>query len=235
MAQAPMFRDASSGFTGKNLLELFKIKTSKIQDRFMPLIKSILKCVRLFTVTALVSASSFVGASAFAATCPDVKFPAKVVVAETDLMLNGIGLRKATFFSVKVYVAGLYLPQISGDAEQILTTDQSWQLLLHFVRDVDSEDIQDAFAEGFENVTDGKIEAMRSEIEAINALVPDLKVGDRLTFNHEAGKGISVNFNDLSNSAIGGADLAAILLSIWLGEDPPNDDLKTGLLGGECE
>jgi len=65
--------------------------------------------------------------------------------------------------------------------------------------------------------------------------VPDLKVGDRLTFSHEAGKGISVDVNDSSNSAVGGADFAAILLAIWLGEDPPNDDLKTGLLGGECE
>ena len=201
----------------------------------MPLIKAMLKYAHLFTVTVLIAASFFGGASATAATCPDVKFPAKSTVAETDLVLNGIGLRKATFFSVKVYVAGLYLPEISGDSERILTTDQSWQLVLHFVRDVDSEDIRDAFAEGFENVTDGKIEAIRPQMEAINALVPDLKVGDRLTFNHEAGKGVSVDFNDSSNSAVGGVDFAAILLAIWLGEDPPNDDLKTGLLGGECE
>ena len=190
---------------------------------------------RLFTVTTLVSASVFAGVPAFAATCPDVNFPAKVVVGETNLTLNGIGLRKATFFSVKVYVASLYLPQKSGDATQILATDQSWQLMLHFVRDVDSDDFQDALADGFEDATDGKVEAMRPQIDAINALVPDLKVGDRLVFSHEAGKGISVNFNDSSNSSFGGANLAATLLTIWLGEEPPNEDLKTGLLGGECE
>ncbi len=201
----------------------------------MQLIKEILKCAHLFTVAGLIAASFLVGASASAATCPDVKFPAKVAVAETDLMLNGIGLRKATFLSFKVYVAGLYLSETSDDFEKILAADQSWQLVLHFVRDVDSEDIQDAFTEGFEDATDGKIEVIRPQMEAINALVPDLKVGDRLTFIHEAGKGVSVDVNDTSNSAVGGVDFAEILLSIWLGEDPPNDDLKAGLLGGECE
>ncbi|SVB09782.1 uncharacterized protein METZ01_LOCUS162636 [marine metagenome] len=201
----------------------------------MPLIKGILKGTRILATFALVSASLFVGVPAFAATCPDVKLPAKAMVGETNLVLNGIGLRKATFFSVKVYVAGLYLPQKSGDAEQILATDQSWQLVLHFVRDVDSDDIHDALAEGFENATDGKVEAILPQIDAINTLVPDLKVGDRLTFTHEAGRGISVNFNNSSNGAVDGTDLAATLLAIWLGEEPPNEDLKTGLLGGECE
>ncbi len=201
----------------------------------MQLIKKILKCSHLSKVLGLIVASILFCSSASAATCPDVKFPAKVVIAGNDLVLNGIGLRKATFLSIKVYVAGLYLPETSGNSEKILATDQSWKLVLHFVRDVDSEDIRDAFTEGFEDATDGKIEAIRPQIEAINTLVPDLKVGDRLTFSHEAGKGISVDVNDSSNSAVGGADFAAILLAIWLGEDPPNDDLKTGLLGGECE
>jgi len=201
----------------------------------MLLSKRALKDARIFATSALILASMFAGVPAFAATCPEVNLPAKVMVGKTNLVLNGIGLRKATFFSVKVYVAGLYLPQKSVDAKKILNTNQSWKLVLHFVRDVDSDDFRDALVEGFENATDGNVEAMRPQIDAINALVPDLKVGDRLTFNHEAGRGISVNFNDSSNSIVDGTDLSATLLTIWLGEDPPNEDLKTGLLGGECE
>lgn len=201
----------------------------------MLLSKRALKDARIFATSALILASMFAGVPAFAATCPEVNLPAKVMVGKTNLVLNGIGLRKATFFSVKVYVAGLYLPQKSVDAKKILNTNQSWKLVLHFVRDVDSDDFHDALVEGFENATDGNVEAMRPQIDAINALVPDLKVGDRLTFNHEAGRGISVNFNDSSNSIVDGTDLSATLLTIWLGEDPPNEDLKTGLLGGECE
>ena len=201
----------------------------------MLLSKRALKDARIFGTSALVLASMFAGVPAFAATCPEVNLPANVMVGKTKRVLNGIGLRKATFFSIKVYVAGLYLPQKSVDAKKILNTNQSWKLVLHFVRDVDSDDFHDALVEGFENATDGNVEAMRPQIHAINALVPDLKVGDRLTFNHEAGRGISVNFNDSSNSIVDGTDLAATLLMIWLGEEPPNEDLKTGLLGGECE
>ena len=201
----------------------------------MLLSKRALKDARIFATSALILASMFAGVPAFAATCPEVNLPAKVMVGKTNLVLNGIGLRKATFFSVKVYVAGLYLPQKSVDAKKILNTNQSWKLVLHFVRDVDSDDFHDALVEGFENATDGNVEAMRPQIDAINALVRDLKVGDRLTFNHEAGRGISVNFNDSHNSIVDGTDLSATLLTIWLGEDPPNEDLKTGLLGGECE
>ena len=201
----------------------------------MLLSKRALKDARIFATSPLILTSMFAGVPAFAATCPEVNLPAKVMVGKTNLVLNGIGLRKATFFSVKVYVAGLYLPQKSVDAKKILNTNQSWKLVLHFVRDVDSDDLHDALVEGFENATDGNVEAMRPQIDAINALVPDLKVGDRLTFNHEAGRGISVNFNDSSNSIVDGTDLSATLLTIWLGEDPPNEDLKTGLLGGECE
>ena len=41
-------------------------------------------------------------------------------------MLNGLGLRKATFLNVKVNVAGACLPQKSSDAGQILGSGQDW-------------------------------------------------------------------------------------------------------------
>ena len=32
-----------------------------------------------------------------------------------------------------------------------------------------------------------------------------------------------------------GAAEAAALLAVWIGAEPPNEDLKAGLLGGKCE
>lgn len=175
------------------------------------------------------------GMPALAATCRDVNFPDSLTAGEANLVLNGLGLRKATFLGVKVYVAGLYLPQKANDTGQILGVDRPWRLVLHFVRDVEGDDIREAFSEGFDKSTDGKAEPLRPRIEALNALVPDLKVGDRLVFTHNAGQGIAVEFNDAPKGAVDGADLAAAMLGIWLGSEPPNDDLKTGLLGGKCE
>ena len=201
----------------------------------MHVIKIMLWRMRLLGITTLFVVSFLFCMPVSAATCPDVNFPENIVVGKTNLVLNGIGLRKATFLGIKVYVAGLYLPNKSKDAELILSSDQSWRLLLHFVRDVDSDDIQEALDEGFESATDGQVKAMREDINSINKLLPDLKEGDRLTFTHELGKGISVSYNNSAKGEVMGVDLAATMLAIWIGKEPPNDDLKTGLLGGECE
>ncbi|MGH7123758.1 MAG: chalcone isomerase family protein, partial [Stellaceae bacterium] len=75
-----------------------------------------------------------VQAPASAATCRDIQFPDSVKVGNADLVLNGLGIRKATLLRVKVYVAALYLPQKSGDASAIVSANGRWQLVLHFVR-----------------------------------------------------------------------------------------------------
>lgn len=190
---------------------------------------------RFLALAMAVATPLVLGLPVFAAECREVKFPDTVKAGEADLVLNGLGLRKATFLKVKVYVAGLYLPQKANDPAQILRKDQAWRLVLRFVRDVDASDIRDAFAEGFAKSTGGEAEGLRPRIEALNALVPDLKPGDRLTFSHLAGKGVAVEVNDAAKGDVEGADFAAAMLGIWLGPEPPNDDLKIGLLGGECE
>lgn len=175
------------------------------------------------------------GAPAFAAECREVQFPDSVKAGDADLVLNGLGLRKATFLKVKVYVAGLYLPRKQSDPGPILGADQAWRLVLRFVRDVDGSDIRDAFTEGFDKSTEGKAEALHERIEKLNATIPDLKEGDRLVFTHDPAKGVAVELNDAAKGAVEGADFAAAMLGIWLGPEPPNEGLKAGLLGGECE
>src|SRR5262245_6919743 len=49
------------------------------------------------------------GAPALGAECLAVKVPDSVKTGGADLVLNGLGIRKATFLEVKVYVAALYL------------------------------------------------------------------------------------------------------------------------------
>ena len=44
-------------------------------------------------------------ASAQEATCRDISFPRHLQVSGSDLTLNGLGVRKATFLKVNVYVA----------------------------------------------------------------------------------------------------------------------------------
>jgi len=174
-------------------------------------------------------------APALGATCRDVPFPDSVKAGGTDLVLNGLGLRKATILRVRVYVAGLYLPRKSSDAGAILGASGRWQLVLRFVRDVDASDIRDAFQEGFEKAAGDKLAGLRPRIAALNARMVDFKTGQYLTFIGDPATGVTVDVNGAGGVTIEGADFAAALLAIWLGPKPPNEDLKSGLLGGACE
>jgi len=44
-----------------------------------------------------------------------------------------------------------------------------------------------------------------------------------------------VDVNGRVAGRIDGDDFARAFLSIWLGEHPPNPDLRAGRLGGRCE
>jgi hypothetical protein len=194
-----------------------------------------LKCAQLMAFVAVVSASFALGAPGFGAECLNVKDPDSVKAGGTDLVLNGLGIRKATFLNVKVYVAGLYLPQKSGDAGKIIGTSQPWQLVLRFVRDVDASDMRDAWEEGFKKNSGDKLAALQPRIETLKARMADFKEGQYLAFTEDPAKGVAVDVNGASGGAIEGPDFANALLSIWLGREPPNDDLKSGLLGGKCK
>lgn len=193
------------------------------------------RCARLATMAMILSMPFVLDAPAFGAECIGVQVPDSVKQGDTELVLNGLGLRKATFLKVKVYIAGLYLPQKSGDAGQILGTDQPWQLSLHFVHDVDAQDIRDAFDEGFKKAAGGKLEALSERIDALNAQMVDFKEGQQLSYAYEPATGTVVDANGKSGGAIEGADFAAALLKISIGPEPPNEELKSGLLGGKCE
>ena len=188
-----------------------------------------MSAVRILLLSVLMTLA---GASR-AAECLGVSMPDQFVLDGQPLELNGLGARLATMLKVKVYVAGLYLEQHSADAASIIATDQPRHLVLHFVRDVDKKEITDAWTEGFKK-NDADMKALATRIDALNNAMTDLASGSILAFSYEPGKGTAVIIDDVNKTVIEGADFASGLMSIWLG-DPPNPEVKTGLLGGDCD
>jgi hypothetical protein len=184
---------------------------------------------------AALTATAASGPPVSAATCRDIQFSDGVTVGGSALVLNGLGIRKATLLRIKVYVAGLYLPRKASDAAAILGANGRWQLVLHFVRDVDASDIRDAFQDGFQKAAGDKLGGLEKRIAALNAQMVDFKSGHSLALTRDPATGVAVDVNGKGGSTIEGADFAEALLAIWLGPKPPNEDLKTGLLGGSCE
>jgi len=170
---------------------------------------------------------------AFGKECKGVNFAEQVQVDGRTLALNGLGLRQATAFKVNVYVAALYVTKTSGDSAAILGGNAPRVMVLHFVRDVGADDIRKGWTEGFEKNAKGELPALKDRIATFNGWMSDLKTGQRLTFRYVPGVGVDVDVAGAAKGTIKGEDFARALFAIWLG-DPPNPELKAGLLGGAC-
>ena len=174
-------------------------------------------------------------ATAHAKECLGVSFPDRMRVDGSELTLNGLGVRKATFLKVNVYVAALYAKQPSRDPKALVAANGPDELVLHFVRDVGVDDLTKAWNEGFERNSKQQLPAFKDRIAKLNSWMSDMKSGQRLTFIRRPGVGIEVGVNGALKGTVEGDDFARALLAIWLGETPPNPELKQGLLGGVCD
>lgn len=184
----------------------------------------------LFASGLLLAAAGAAGASE----CKGVDFPEHAQVNGTALTLNGLGMRKATFLKVNVYVAALYVASPSRDAAALVNLNAPQELILHFVRNVSASDIRNAWHEGFERVAKEQMPSLSPRIALLSGWMTDMKTDQRLTFVRLPGTGTQVSVNGAVKGTITGDDFSRAFISIWLGPEPPNAELKSGLLGGPC-
>ena len=166
--------------------------------------------------------------------CRSISFPSQTQFDAGTLQLNGLGLRQATVFRVNVYVAALYVATPSADPTVILASNTPKRLILHFVRDVGAGNIRDSWEDGFAKTAKAQLPALKARIETLNSWMPDIRSGQQMVFDFRPGTGVQVTVKGSAKGTIEGDDFARALLSIWLGADPPNRELKAGLLGGAC-
>jgi Chalcone isomerase-like len=183
------------------------------------------------TGVALLALLAATAATAGAAELAGVTLPDQVSVGETTLVLNGLGLREATFLKVDVYVAGLYLPGKTTDPQRILDGDGPRRLQMTFVRDVGRADLVKGFAEGFEKNSGTAMAALRARLDRFDGFLADMKKGETMVFTWEPGSGVRVEIQGREQGLIEGADFGRALLAVWIGPHPPNQGLKSGLLG----
>jgi hypothetical protein len=166
--------------------------------------------------------------------CKGVSFPDQAQVDGSSLTLNGLGLRQATMLKVNVYVAALYVAKTSSDAGALLGSNTPSELILQFVRDVGADDVRKGWSEGFEKNAKDQLPALKERIATLNGWMTDVKKGERLTFVRKPGVGLQVDVNGAVKGVVKGDDFSKAFLSIWLGAEPPNPEIKAGMLGGPC-
>lgn|GEM_PF-689246 len=117
--------------------------------------------------------------------------PDSLTVEGRELVLNGAGLRKKFF--VKVYAMGLYLTRRMQDPERIIQADEPMAARMHFICDgVSSEDLVDAWRDGFENAAGGgDLGALRERVETFNGyFTGEASEGDVYGFVYLPGEGV---------------------------------------------
>ena len=181
-----------------------------------------------------IAVAALVAGIAHGKECKGIDFPDQAQVEGASLALNGLGLRQATAFKVNVYVAALYVTKTSSDANALLGPNAPSELILQFVRNVGADDLRKRWSYGFEKNAMDQLPALKERIAMLNGWMADVKTGERLTFIHKPGTGLQVDVNGTVKGIIKGDDFAKAFLSIWLGADPPNPEIKAGMLGGAC-
>jgi hypothetical protein len=164
-----------------------------------------------------------------AASLAGVTLPDTAQVGSTTLVLNGLGLR--TKFTVKVYVAGLYLQQKSSDSSAIIKADAPKRIVMQFVHSASKEQMTDAFDEGFKDNTPDAGKTMKPDIDNFLAALEAVKNGDQMVILYVPGTGTTLDINGTKKLTIPGSAFGQVLFSVWLGPKPPTTDLKKGILG----
>ena len=165
-----------------------------------------------------------------------VKVDDEMTVANQKLVLNGAGIRTRLVF--KVYVAALYLPQKKDNAKDILALPGAKRVNVTMLREVSSDELGQALITGIrKNSTPEETRRFGLQLVAMGDIfgkIPKLKKGEFFSVDWVPNSGtvVVVDGKPVADPIPDEAFYNAIL-KIWLGDEPADAALKTGMLGAK--
>jgi hypothetical protein len=185
--------------------------------------------VRSLRIALVLLSLGFAGALA-AIEVAGVPVPETVSAEGKTLKLNGAGLRKKLLF--KVYVAALYVETPSKDGAAVISSSGVKRVRLSILRSLKGSQVSEAISEGFERNSRDQMPKLEARLKKLASMIPDVKEGDEIAFTWVPDKGIQIAVRGTDRGTIEGRDFGDALLSVWLGPNPVQEDLKKALLGG---
>lgn len=195
-----------------------------------PSLLSLPALFRRFILMSLVLA----GGAASAASISGVSFEDRIRLADTELVLNGTGLRAVLMF--KGYAAGLYLTKKGRTPEQVLATPGAKRVQMKMLLDVEAKEFVKAIDVGIKrNSSEAQQAALKERMAQFDrnvAQIGTVKKGDVVNLDFIPARGLLLTLNGQPRGEpIAGDDLYAGVLKIFIGELPVDKKLKAGLLG----
>lgn len=173
----------------------------------------------------------FLALPAGAGTLAGVTLPDTADVKGQSLVLNGMGLRSKLF--IKVYVAGLYLPQKEKAPAKILAADGPRRMVMHFLYSVNKEQMCEAWNEGLADNTPNAPADVKKSFTTLCSWMEAIPKGNKIVLTYVPGEGTHVEVNGKEKGTLEGKATADAILGTWIGPDPgPGEDFKKAVLGG---
>jgi len=188
------------------------------------------RLARHVLAAALMAAALSAGAAGIAGQ----NFDDRIRLADTDLVLNGVGVRAVLW--LKGYAAGLYLAEKAATPAQVLAVKGAKRVQLKMLLEVEAKEFTKAFTVGItRNSSPAELAVLKDRMEQFSRNVDQIgtvKDGDVVNLDFLPGKGLVMTLNGARRGQpIPGEDLYAGVLKIFLGELPVDKKLKAGLLG----
>lgn len=191
--------------------------------------KSPVKKLNAFFVATLMTVSVICLPKAQALSISDTQIKESLVFDGHNLTLNGAGIRTKLFF--KVYIGALYVSSKTNNADSIIGSTTPRVIELTFLRDIDGEKISSAFREGFSKNCMARCDELKVKVDDLAKAVPAIKQGQLLQIVATI-EGVKLNLDGKSMADVKAQDLGKEMTRIFIGKNPPTEELKKGLLGG---
>ncbi|RXQ97532.1 chalcone isomerase [Ancylomarina salipaludis] len=157
-------------------------------------------------------------------------FPKKLSINNQELLLKGTGTRVKLWMDM--YTLGLFISDTKQDASHTVSSDETAVVRLSIISGlITAEKMDKAIREGFEKSTQGKPEAIQSEINAfLDVFKQGVEKKDLFQFSYIPESGTTISKNGKELTKINGLAFKQALWGIWLGKNPVDKRLKDELL-----
>ena len=162
--------------------------------------------------------------------------PGTLKLDNTELVLNGGGIRKKLFF--KLYTAGLFVTAKTKNASEIINADKATAIRMTITSSVlNSSNMSEAIQEGFGKSLKGNTAPLQSKIDAFIDIFKkdDIKEGDVFEIWYTSAEGVRGYKNGKLKGTVTGLDFKKALFGIWLSDTPVDADLKKAMLSNRTD
>ncbi|WP_448217380.1 chalcone isomerase family protein [Endozoicomonas sp. 2B-B] len=171
--------------------------------------------------------------SAQALSMKGMEIPDVVKSDDTVLQLQGAAVR-TWYLVVDGYIGALYLENPTTDVSRILS-EESYQRMSFTIllSKMSARRMANAFYEAIQiNTSEEEQKELEKGIAQFMGMIDGtLSKGESGTFEYIPGKGARVIIAGEEKGIIPGKKLFNAILKVWIGETPPNQKFKEGILG----